>query len=267
MAITEKDLERIKQFRLFDDTFFTVCLKHNIKATQLVLNIILERDDLEVVSVNTQDVKASASDKRSVRLDIHAVDGDNKEYDIEIQRARDGADVRRARYNSSMLDSQMLNTGEEYQNLPDSYVIFITETDVLKGKKAVYNIERMYKLGDNMIPFNDGSHIIYVNGKYNGNDKIGKLIHDLKCSNPDNMNYKVLADTTRYFKEEEKGVNYMCEILEELVTDTEVKKEKQFATAFLKEGKQPADILHYFSILTLDDLKEIQQELLQDTNE
>ena len=41
--------------------------------------------------------------------------------------------------------------------------------------------------------FGDGSHIIYVNGKYRGNDEIGKLMHDFSCTNPDDMNYEALA--------------------------------------------------------------------------
>ena len=40
----------------------------------------------------------------------------------------------------------------------------------------------------------DGSHIIYVNGKYRGNDEIGKLMYDFSCTNPDDMNYEALAN-------------------------------------------------------------------------
>ena len=43
---------------------------------------------------------------------------------------------------------------------------------------------------------------------YNGASLIlilGKLVHDLNCSNPDDMFFKVFADVVRYFKETEKG--------------------------------------------------------------
>jgi hypothetical protein len=53
--------------------------------------------------------------------------------------------------------------------------------------------------------FGDGSHIVYVNGRYKGNDAIGKLIHDFWCKNPDDMNYSQLAEGVRYYKEVEGG--------------------------------------------------------------
>ena len=58
--------------------------------------------------------------------------------------------------------------------------------------------------------FDDSSYIIYVNGKYRGNDEIGKLMHDFSCTNPDDMNYEALAKKARYYKRDEKGVATMC---------------------------------------------------------
>ena len=71
---------------------------------------------------------------RSAILDVHAIDTDDKEMNIEIQRNDKGADAKRARHNSSLLDAHILKPGEETENIPDSYVIFITENDVMKGK-------------------------------------------------------------------------------------------------------------------------------------
>ena len=52
------------------------------------------------------------------------------------------------------------------------------------------------------VRFQDGSHIVYVNGSYNGNDPIGKLIHDFKCKISKDMYYKELAESVKHFKEE-----------------------------------------------------------------
>lgn len=43
---------------------------------------------------------------RSVTIDIYAKDGNGKIYDIEVQRASAGADARRARFHSSMIDTK-----------------------------------------------------------------------------------------------------------------------------------------------------------------
>ena len=58
--------------------------------------------------------------------------------------------------------------------------------------------------------FGDGSHILYVNGKYRGDDEVGKLMHDFSCTDPDDMNYEILAKKARYFKQDEKGVARLC---------------------------------------------------------
>jgi hypothetical protein len=62
--------------------------------------------------------------------------------------------------------------------------------------------------------FKDGSYIIYVNGSYKGDDAIGKLVHDFRCSNADDMYYSQFADGVRYYKESEGGKEKMCEKVE-----------------------------------------------------
>lgn len=79
----------------------TTCFKENTEAVELVLRIVLEKPDIKVEDVRTQhDLKNIRGG--SVRLDIYAVDSDDKRYNIEIQRADNGAGARRARYNISL---------------------------------------------------------------------------------------------------------------------------------------------------------------------
>ena len=66
-------------------------------------------------------------------------------------------------------------------------------------------------------PFNDGEHIVYVNGaNKDGATELGKLMHDFFCTDPDDMHFKELADKVRYFKEDEKGVEAMCKVMEDM---------------------------------------------------
>ena len=55
-----------------------------------------------------REYKSPITDGRSIELDIYAEDKEGKIYDIEVQRADSGADVHRARFHSSMLDTKML---------------------------------------------------------------------------------------------------------------------------------------------------------------
>lgn len=208
------DSKLLSELCLLDDEFLTACFDDDIKSTQMVLRIILEDPDMIVLSVHTQVFLANVN-KRAVRLDILAIGGDGKLYNIEIQRDDSGAVRQRARFNSSMLDAKTLNKGKKFTELPETYVIFITENDIFKKGWPVYVIERCFtKTGE---PFGDGSHIIYVNGACRNEDTpLGRLMHDFVCTNASDMHYKVLADRVRFFKENEKGVAVMSRMLEDM---------------------------------------------------
>ena len=210
----QEDLQRIRGLRLIDDDFMNICFDGYIEGAELLLRIILDKPDLKVTRVRTQ-VQMKNLVGRDIWLDIDANDASGKEYNIEIQRANKGADRKRARFHSSILDAHLLNPGDDFSDLPETYVIFITEKDVLKRKKPIYRVER--RIIDTDEPFNDGAHIIYVNGEdKNSSTALGKLMHDFFCTNPNDMYYDALAEKARYFKEDEKGVETMCDVLEEM---------------------------------------------------
>ena len=92
-----------------------------------------------------------------------------------------------------------IQPGENFNDLPETYVIFITENDVIGMGEPLYMIERRIVNIDK--PFNDGSHIIYVNGaEKNAATELGKLMHDFSCTSADDMYYRELADKVRYYK-------------------------------------------------------------------
>ena len=170
----EEELQAISKLRLLDDDLMRLVFDKNIEATELLLNIILQRNDLKVLEVVAQrEYKNAMAGGRSITIDIYAIDRERKVYDIEIQRASEGADVHRARFHSSMIDTRMLKKRQKFKELHDSYVIFITEEDVIGVGLSLYHVERVFK--ETGAPFGDGSHIIYVNGSYkNDEDPVGK---------------------------------------------------------------------------------------------
>ena len=208
-------LETLKKFRLMDDDFMAVIFD-DIPCTEMLLRIILKRDDLYVKEVRPQyEIKNLGG--RSVRLDIFAVDQNEHAYNIEIQRKDSGAVKKRARYNSSLLDAHMTLPGDDYETLADTYIIFITENDVLKKELPIYHIERIIK--ETNEDFCDGSHIVYVNSTIRDETALGRLMHDFFCTDPNEMYYQTLAERARYFKENEKGVKAMCQMMQDLRTD------------------------------------------------
>ena len=111
----------------------------------------------------------------------------------------------------------MTNPGDRYDALGETYVIFITERDVLKEGLPIYHIDRYVR--ETGKPFEDGSHILYVNAQCRSDTPLGKLMHDFHCTDARDMNYQVLAERVHYFKDNVKGATNMCRAVEQLAKD------------------------------------------------
>ena len=209
-----EDLLRLKAFRPMDDTFMRGMFDDNLPLVELVLKIFTGLEDLVLLSCRTQADLKRVTGARSICLDAYGTDSLGRKYDLEVQRSDDGANPKRARYHGSVIDIENLDAGETFDTLPETYVIFITEKDCFGDGEALHVfINKDIKTGK---PLGDGKHIIYVNGNYKGDDPIGRLIHDFNCSNPDKMHYKLMAERARYLKENQRGVEKMCKIMEDL---------------------------------------------------
>ena len=229
LRFDKKDLERLARLRLLDDDFMTKVFEDK-ECAEILLQIILDRKDLKVLRVQVQYTVKNLQG-RSVRLDILAVDETGKIYDIEIQRDDKGAGTKRARYNSSILDANITEPGEEFEKLPETYVIFITENDVLGGNLPIYHIDRTIQESKEL--FQDESHIIYVNSQITDETELGKLMQDFRCTNAKDMNNPVLAKRVSYFKENQEGVAVMCkemELMREEVREETTKKVREETT-------------------------------------
>ena len=232
---SKEDLQVLKGLRLLDDDFMTVVFEQNIEATELLLKIILRKEGIKVLRVETQaEQKNPIVGGRSITLDIYAEDSDGLAFDVEVQRDDAGADPHRARYHSSVLDSRMLKTKQSFKELRDSYVIFITENDVLGKGLPMYHINRrIEEISEN---FNDGSHIIYVNGAYkNDEDPVGRLMHDFRCTSAVDMFYDELAKSVRFFKETEGGQSRMSKAMEDRIRRAEEETRIETTVHLIKE--------------------------------
>ena len=239
-------LEALEQFRLIDDTFFDAHMDGNIEAMQLLLNTFFHRDDIIVKEVVTQK-SANNLYGRSARFDVIAVDSDDKIYNCEIQRTNEGANPKRARFNNSLIDSREINKGTKYKDFPEIWVIFITENDIFGAQLPMYHVERNVIELNN--PFEDGAHIIYVNGEYRGDDDMGLLMHDFFCAD--------------FLKHNNKGVKAMCEIMQKLQEKgrAEGRAEERYSTAKrMLLFNEPIEKIVAYTSLSEDCIKELAQQ-------
>ena len=211
----EKYRTVLKKLTIMSDAFMRNVLKKK-ECTEYILRVIMGNPELEVVEqVIQKDYKNLQG--RSAILDCVVRDEKGILYNIEIQQENEGASPKRARYHSGLMDMNLLKKGQSFENLPGSYVIFITREDVLGKKRAVYRIKRVIE--EENEDFGDGAYIVYVNSSYQDSSEIGRLMHDLHCTDAAEMYSDILAERVRELKETERGVENMCHELEMLYQD------------------------------------------------
>lgn len=176
-----------------------------------------------------------------MRLDVLAEDKDGKMYNIEIQRNNHGAIPKRARYNSSLLDANITDAGEDYKNLAETYVIFITEGDIFGANKALYHVDRIVK--ETKKSFGDEAHIIYVNSKIQNNTVLGRLMHDFYCTDAKDIKNRKLAKRVKFFKEDKEGVKIMSNVFEEIKNEGAETRAYEIARSLITLGVDDDKIL------------------------
>lgn len=202
----------IAELTIMSDIFARNVLKEKT-CTEYLLETIFGEEKVTVLEqVLQMDYKNLQG--RSAILDCVARDRKNRIVNIEIQNEGEGASPERARYHSGLLDMNTLKAGQDFEELPEKYVIFITRDDTMKMNLPIYDIRR--KIVNTGKSFADNECILYVNAKIQDDTRLGKLMHDLHCKKADEMYSKVLADRVRILKETPEGVKLMCKEMDEI---------------------------------------------------
>ena len=226
----------IKNFTLMSDIFMRNVFKQR-ECLEYVLQVIMEKQDLKVIEqIIQKDYKNLQG--RSAIMDCVARDSEGKQFDVEIQQDNEGASPKRARYHSGLMDMNTLNPGQDFDELPESYVIFITRDDILGYGFPIYHIDRHIKEADDS--FQDEAHIIYVNSRKQEDTELGRLMHDLHCKNADEMHSPVVVKQVHELKDTQKGVELMCHEMEKIYSEGmesgELKKAKETALSMAEKG-------------------------------
>lgn len=133
---------------------------------------------------------------KGVRLDVYAKDENGTHYDVEMQAVKKPAIEKRSRYYHSQMDMEFLLSGEEYDKLPNSYVIFICDFDPFGKKKYCYTFENVC-MEENELRLKDGCKSIFLSTKGENDEDVPKsLVKFLKFVKAD------LEESTGDFQDE-----------------------------------------------------------------
>ena len=187
----------IASLTLMDDLFMQVVLEEQA-CTEYILQTILDKSSLKLMEQRLQK-RLPNLHGRALVLDCLCTDEKGLLYNIEVQNSSAGAIPKRARYHAALMDTHTLKKGEKFSKLPESYVIFITDKDVLGEGEQLYQIERVIRKSGSL--FRDGSHILYFNTARQDDNALGKLARDFKEANPKEIQSKVLSHRVASLKE------------------------------------------------------------------
>ena len=259
MASREERVERIRSLDLFSDRFMTFIFR-NKKAVEHVVRVILKDPEITVIDAHTQ-YTIPRTESREVRLDVLAEDSKGRIINIEIQRADNVVHAKRTRLYHSAIDSSFIAKGSEYSNLPDTYVIYISLTDIWKGGRAVYYVSKSLSNGT---AYDDGQHTIYVNASVEEKDEpeITALMKYFRTCDPSDDSQGKLSDYVQNVKNEKEGQDSMLKFEDDEIY--KVGKEEgraqgfiENALAMLRKGRLTLEEIAEYSSLSVNDITEL----------
>ena len=252
----------IASLTLMDDLFMQVVLEEQA-CTEYILQTILDKSSLKLKEQRLQK-RLPNLHGRALVLDCLCTDEKGLLYNIEVQNSSAGATPKRARYHAALMDTHTLKKGEKFSKLPESYVIFITDKDVLGEGEQLYQIERVIRKSGNL--FRDGSHILYFNTARQDDNALGKLAKDFKEANPKEIQSEVLSHRVSSLKEGkldregEKKMNVLLEKYRKKAVEEGIEKGiEQGIQQGLEQGKNHLALLigHLLETGRMDDLKRV----------
>jgi hypothetical protein len=188
---------------------------------------------------------------------VYVGDTKKRKENVEIQRSDKGAGKHRARYHSSVMDVENLDAGQDFDELPETYVVFITENDQFSDGIPYHRIERVDLDTEDHKLWDDGEHILYVNGAYQSDSEIGRLMHDFRCCDAKDMYFEEMKEITHHFKETEEGVEYMCRAFEETRNAAAYQNSIDVAVRMIQDGVLPLEKIAQYTGLPFDKVREL----------
>lgn len=258
----EQKKQKVKDFRPIDDVFFEV-LADDILFCQEILRTILEDNKLIVNDVIVQSSERNLYG-RSVRLDALCTLGNGEKCNIEVQRSDNDDHLKRVRFNASSITVKESQVNDKFQDVAGVYVVYISEFDIFGKGRTIYHVENVIQeTGDQV---DDGLHRIFVNTACDDGTDIADLMSCFKEKQVNNPKFPVFTSRMNKLKNEEGGLNIMCEVMlkyEKIAAEDAAKKERIEAIQNMIDlGLSEDKILTKYSKEEYEKAKQVKWELL-----
>ncbi len=214
----------VAQFNLMDDTFCSVVLEDKA-ACEYLLSALLDRP-IKVLENKTQ-YSIRNLENHSIVLDALVEDEEHNVFDVEIQAEDEKNCERRMRYYNAAIDWSYLEKGKKYTELPELYMIFLSNFDPFDGNKNHYEI-RQY-VDNSGKQYNDGIHRLFFNTAVKDESKLSKLLQYMRKSDAGRTEFGALSQKVNYYKIRNEGVDSMCKAVEDYANELAEERANELA--------------------------------------
>jgi len=167
---------------------------------------------------------------KGVRLDIYAEDENHTHYNVEMQVKKKAALGKRSRYYHSQMVMEALESGEDYETLPDTFVIFICDFDPFDQKLYCYTFQNECR-ENKSVKLGDGSCTIFLSTRGENEEEVPpELVRFLKFVTAD------LKESEGDFQD--RLVSQCQKTIRDIKTDREMGERYMTLEELLKDEKQ-----------------------------
>ena len=223
-----KKRKTLQDLTIKDNFLFgaVMCVEENCKG---FLEMVLGFSIAQVV-VSKEKSIVYHPEYKGVRLDIYAEDENRTHCNVEMQVKKKTALGKRSRYYHSQMVMEALASGEDYETLPDTFVIFVCDFDPFGEHLYCYTFGNECKENKNA-KLDDGSYTIFLSTKGENEEEVPvELVRFLKFATAD------LEESEEDFQDE--LVKQFQETIHNIKTDREIGERYMIFEEMLREEKQ-----------------------------
>lgn len=222
--------KKLKDLTIRDNFMFAAVMMEMDNCKQfleMVLGIEIER-----IEISYEKSIIYNPEFKGIRLDVYAKDEKNTCYDIEMQVVKQELG-KRARYYHSQMDMELLLRGHDYEELPESYVIFICDFDPFGEKKYRYSFENRC-IEDLDLPIRDGAKSIFLSTEGENVEEVTReLVKFLKFVKEDT------SETAQDYKD--TFVQQLQNSIQRVKQNREMERQYMLLEDLLKEERKTAE--------------------------
>ncbi len=219
IALTEINNAEWEALTISNDFIFSKLMKDE-EICKEVIEVLLDLKVKKIEYIEQQKTIDIVYSQKSVRLDVYVEDSDVA-YNLEMQTTTKKDLLKRARFYQALIDLNSIEKGKIYNQLKESYVVFICTFDPFKKGYPRYTFENVC-LEDEGLHLNDGTHKIFFNTKKYGEQSNEKLKMFLKYIQGEESEHEFVQRLEQKIQQVKENKEWRVEYMTLLMREQEI---------------------------------------------